>query len=156
MQKLILVLLVIVVAVVAVFVLTGSDTQQSDTEQTDSETIDNQGEDEDDTEIETALTGRWQSTTDVNSYKIFSADGSVIERYEGETTVESEGSWEVFSTNDPVSTIEAPLDPAMTYLRISEGGEQYHYLITTINETDLELVYLDRGGVLTYQKVSSN
>lgn len=99
------------------------------------------------------LVGQWQSTQDPNAYKVFKADGTAMERYATEQTVETAGTWRLFSTNDPVDSYKQPLGTDTTYLRIDDSGEQYHYSITTLDENTLELIYLDRGGMLQYQRV---
>ncbi|PIT91457.1 hypothetical protein COU17_00505 [Candidatus Kaiserbacteria bacterium CG10_big_fil_rev_8_21_14_0_10_49_17] len=98
--------------------------------------------------IEAGLVGAWQSTDDEKSVRIFNADGTLSEVYDGEEI--SGGSWNVFTEvgNEPVPAI-----PGAIYLKIVDGEEAYYFSIAEVTAGSLALIYLDRGGVLTYTRV---
>ncbi len=155
-QKTIIVLLLILVALVGVYSITNTDTtpDPASTPLVQPVTLEPESEGVVDyKQSKTLLVGEWQSAQDPNSYKVFLADGTVIERYTAEQLIETAGTWRLFRTDDPVDSYQQPLDEDTTYVLIDDSGEQYHYSITTLDENTLELVYLGRGGVLQYTRV---
>lgn len=155
-QKTILILTLTLLVLLGIYISTNTDTKsdQVSTPVVQPSASQPPPEDSADDEQSTNLiVGTWQSTQDPRAYKVFESDGTAIERYAGEQPLETAGTWRVFRIDDPVDSYPQPLDADTTYVRIDDGDEQYHYAITALNETTLELIYLDRGGVLQYQRV---
>lgn len=99
------------------------------------------------------LLGLWKSTGDVSFTREFKEDGEVVDRYSGSESATVVGEWEIFTAENPAPGAWFPLEEDSVYVRIMFDGEAYHYLIASVSETALELVYLDRGGVLQFEKV---
>lgn len=97
------------------------------------------------------LVGVWQSKEDARFSRTFYADGSFTDRYEGEPSATQPGEWKrTAGTNaDLSSSLEAGLDG----LELVIDGDVYRFGIIDVTVDSLELVYLDRGGVLTFTRV---
>jgi len=100
--------------------------------------------------IQAGIVGEWQSTDDEKSVRIFKADGTISEVYDGEEL--SGGTWSIFTE---VGTEPVPAIPGATYLKIVDGDEAYYFSVAEVSAQSLALIYLDRGGVLTYTRVST-
>jgi len=95
------------------------------------------------------IVGTWQSNEDEKSVRVFKADGTVEDHYDGE--VLSSGSWEVFT--DPAVDPNVPVIEGATYLKITDNTEVFHYTVAELSAESLALIYLNRGGTLTYSRV---
>lgn len=99
------------------------------------------------------ITGRWQSTDDANFIREFNADGTATDWYQG--TDVSSGSWSIFTKEQPVQ-VTFPLESGATYLQLEMVGSQAEYLhfkIVNLTPETLEMIYMDRGGVLRFTRV---
>ncbi|OGG86018.1 hypothetical protein A2392_00935 [Candidatus Kaiserbacteria bacterium RIFOXYB1_FULL_46_14] len=112
------------------------------------------GEDQD---IKLAITenleGTWKSVDDEKFSRSFHSDGLVIDHYEG--SEDTAGKWEVFTASSSVTT-SFQLQPGAVYLRIMMGDskeETLHFLLSKLTPEELELIYMERGGVLRFSFV---
>jgi len=99
------------------------------------------------------MVGTWQSTEDSKSVRVFNTDHTVTDVYEGETL--SSGQCTTF-TKATAPTVSYPLEDGKVYMQIVDNGEThetYDYIVSNINATDLQLIYLGRGGALNYKRV---
>lgn len=99
------------------------------------------------------MAGTWQSTEDSKSVRVFKDDHTVADVYDGETL--SSGQWATF-TKATAPEVQFPLEEGKVYMQIVDSGEThetYDYIVSNINATDLQLIYLGRGGALNYKRV---
>ncbi|PIR82315.1 hypothetical protein COU20_03060 [Candidatus Kaiserbacteria bacterium CG10_big_fil_rev_8_21_14_0_10_59_10] len=104
-------------------------------------------------EVEAGLVGEWRSTQDPNFTRAFRADGTVVDRYEGEPAASASGTWTVFTEATAPAGVAIPLNAAGVYLLMNVEGDVLHFQVANVTATELELVYLDRGGVLVFTRV---
>ena len=99
-----------------------------------------------------ALVGVWQSTDDALYSREFATDGTVTERYEGDESATIVGTWETFTDT---SNLPEPLagSAGVTFLRVVFEGEAFYYSIADVSLSNLQLIYLDRGGALNFIRV---
>ncbi len=101
------------------------------------------------------IIGRWQSLDDESFTRTFSNNTSqtVVDSYNNEN---SDGYWVIF---DKSSAVETPfeIETGETYLELffSESPEEkFYYKITKLNPEELELIYMNNGGVLRFKSIS--
>lgn len=103
--------------------------------------------------VSESIQGRWQSTQDPKSVRVFNDDYTVEDIYDGETV--STGLWVAF-TKMNAPEIAFPLEDSAVYLQITEEGtvlDTLTFKVTRITPDELELIYMGRGGALTYTRV---
>jgi|SRR3989338_8380404 len=105
-------------------------------------------------ETSAQLVGVWKSDDDGKYSREFRADGTVTDMYEGDVSATANGKWNGFSASTQVPPgVTFPLDQDVTYLHVVMDGETYSYGVVKVNETKLELIYMDRGGMLRFSRV---
>lgn len=101
------------------------------------------------------LLGKWQNIEDASLQREFKTGGEVTDYYNNAAVMT--GVYELFnSDNVPEGAPGTFDDPEAVYLRLSLTGEDadmLYFIVTDISGANLELTYLDRGGVLTFNKV---
>ncbi|MDP2650397.1 MAG: hypothetical protein Q8P16_02420 [bacterium] len=102
--------------------------------------------------VANGLVGTWQSNEDAKFKREFNADGTVTDTYEGENAVASHGEWEVF-TDPSAEPVEVPDIPGATYVRLVFDEETVYFIVPEITESNLVMIYLGRGGALTFTRV---
>lgn len=103
-----------------------------------------------------SIRGIWQSVDDQKFVREFADDGTAFDKYEGEEDVI--GTFEVFESNTGVETPFEQEDSTV-YLKMTMGemaDEIFYFKIGKITPEELELIYLDRGGVLRFMKIMPN
>lgn len=97
-----------------------------------------------------SLIGSWQSTEDAKFVRVFTEDGSTEDRYEG--SVVAGGTWRLFtSANAP--EVSFPIEEDTVYLVIDDGTERLHFKVVSVTPERLELIYLERGGALSFIRI---
>lgn len=104
-------------------------------------------------DVETNIVGTWKSDADEKFTREFRADGTVTDSYASEVEVNSSGTWELFTSENAVTTFTGELDEGSVYLKINIDGADLHFRVTEATDGSLSLVYLDRGGVLEFSRV---
>lgn len=104
------------------------------------------------TAINENVLGVWQSTDDEKSVREFHTNNVLIEKYDGE--VLSQDIWTFFNGNSGTET-PFPQDDGLVYLQLSSASttEPLYFQLASLTPEKLELVYLNRGGILTYSYV---
>lgn len=94
------------------------------------------------------LVGTWKNSTEADSVVEFKADGTMIDVTDKVTTP---GTWEIFNSEMPLpENVPYEFTPGNAYLTVKiERGSRY-FLISSITETDLEIVSMDGNIVLTF------
>jgi len=102
--------------------------------------------------VSESIVGKWKSSTDP-FVREFKEGGSVVDMYDGEE--KSEGTWKVFTKEKPVM-VSFPLETGAVYIQLTmQGlqGEVLNFKLNKLTPDELELTYMDRGGVLRFTAV---
>lgn len=99
------------------------------------------------------LVGIWQSIDDAKFTREFYADGSFVDKYEGDPTATQPGEWRRASRAEVEADLAGSRGVGMDYLILTIDGEAYHFGLVDLTDSSLRLVYLDRGGVLSFSKI---
>ncbi len=99
------------------------------------------------------LVGTWRSREDSKFTREFYADGSFVDRYEGNAAATQPGEWRRASKAEVEASLAGSLEAGMDYLILTIDGEIYNFGLVDLTPTALELVYLDRGNTLSFTKV---
>ncbi len=99
------------------------------------------------------ILGIWRSTQDSKFTREFKNDGKVIDAYEG-SSLNSDGRWVIFTKQMPIDALPEALEDGAVYLSIAAPeSEAQYFKIASINSHELQLVYLDRGGIISFTKI---
>lgn len=101
-----------------------------------------------------SIQGKWQSTQDAKSVREFKEGNVVVDSYDGK--VVSTGLYVAFTKENAPKMVAYPLEDGVVYIQITEKGTQEDTLdfkLVKLTPEELELVYLTRGGTLTYKAV---
>lgn len=99
------------------------------------------------------IVGMWQSTDDPRFTREIRNDGVIIDLYAGETDADSDGLWMVFTKDIPDAAFTGTIEEGATYLSIGMSEtEKLYFKILTLDETSLQLLYLDRGNLLSFTR----
>lgn len=97
--------------------------------------------------------GMWQSSDDPRFTREIRNDGVVVDRYEGEE--DSDGLWMVFTKEIPDTSFTGTIEAGAVYLSIAMSeDEKYYFQVMNADGQKLDLLYLDRGGVLSFTRVN--
>lgn len=102
-----------------------------------------------------ALVGTWQSTEDANFTRTFTADGHVTDAYKGQADATETGTFVVV---DPTKEdVGVPVDTVlgMTVLKINFPSGPLYFAVQSESASSLKLIYLGRGNILSFTKVSA-
>lgn len=98
------------------------------------------------------IIGMWQSTDDPRFTREIRNDGVVVDRYGGEA--DSDGLWMIFTKDIPDTSFKGPIEEGVVYLSMAMSeDEKYYFQVVNANGQKLELLYLDRGGVLSFTRL---
>lgn len=101
-------------------------------------------------ELTSAVVGLWRSVDDPKFTREFLANGTVVDAYEGYPEATISGTWFVFT--DATAPDNLFFEPKGTYIQIIAGGEPYTFGLAGITENELQLVYMELGGVLSFTR----
>ncbi len=102
--------------------------------------------------VSESILGVWRSREDPEFERVFVSGGVVIDSH-GET--QTRGQWEVFTDTSLIS-VPFPLAPNTAYIRMTLEDlpeEILHFSVSALTPESLELMYLDRGGALQFERV---
>lgn len=99
------------------------------------------------------LIGVWKSNEDEKFTREFRENGQVVDLYaSADTPLPTQGIWSLV-TDATAEPVELPADFAMRILKLEFPEEAMYFGISENTNTTLDLVYLGRGGMLTFTKV---
>ncbi|MDE2071620.1 MAG: hypothetical protein KGI70_02740 [Patescibacteria group bacterium] len=104
--------------------------------------------------VSESIVGKWQSTDDPKYVREFKGDGTAVDYYDGKAV--TSGTWKAFLKADAPATVSFPLVDNQVYLQMKMQGSQAEFLdfkITKLTPEELQLIYLERGGVLNFKSV---
>jgi hypothetical protein len=98
------------------------------------------------------IIGSWRSNDDPAFIRDIRNDGTVVDRYEG--SEDSEGLWMVFTKEIPDTAFTGPIEEGAVYLALTMSeDEKLYFKIVKADGESLELIYLNRGGGLSFHRV---
>lgn len=100
------------------------------------------------------MLGKWQSVDDAKFVREFKAGDVVVDWYDGKTV--STGLWVAFTKEKAPKIFPYTMDTSSVYAQLTMTGSQadtLNFKVSKVTPEDLELVYLDRGGVLRFKRV---
>lgn len=103
--------------------------------------------------ITESIQGRWQSSQDPKFVRVFNANKTVVDM-NGASAVSS-GTWEVFTKENPL-TVSFPLEADGIYVQLTMSGaqsEKMNFKVNKLTPESLELVSMERGGILAFTSV---
>ena len=101
-----------------------------------------------------SIQGKWQSTQDAKSVREFKADGTMVDIYDGK--VVSTNLFVVFTKANAPKMVAFPIEENTVYIQATEKGtseDTLNFKLVKLTPEELELVYMDRGGTLTYKLI---
>ncbi|HEY4488222.1 MAG TPA: hypothetical protein VJB97_01775, partial [Candidatus Paceibacterota bacterium] len=104
--------------------------------------------------VSESILGKWQSVDDEKFVREFKAGNKVDDIYEGK--VVTSGMWVAFQKGVNAPEVPYPLEESTVYLQLTLTGSQadtLNFKLVKLTPDELELVYLDRGGVLRFKSV---
>jgi hypothetical protein len=104
--------------------------------------------------LHSALAGTWQSTDDTRFTREFDADGTSVDRYEGDTSATTAGRWMLFmGSKPPAGTAGRAFQPDVVYLRLEQNGDVLLFALAGLSRSDMKMVYLERGNLLSFVRL---
>lgn len=104
--------------------------------------------------IHNALVGTWQSQNDTKLTREFDADGTTIERYEGDDSGTNIGRWTLFFGKSPPPGFSGhKLEDKVVYLIIDQNGDVLLFALAGLTRSDMKMIYLERGNVMTFARL---
>jgi len=98
------------------------------------------------------VVGTWKSTEDAKFVRTISSDGTFTDTYVGQPDATVTGPWTTFTSENAPDGFTYPKEADVTYLQLGLGNDALYFKVTKATDTDLELVYLNRGGVLSFTR----
>ncbi len=102
--------------------------------------------------VNESIVGTWVSNEDRQFSREFK-EGGIVEDVHDSTHV-SRGEWVVFTKSAPLA-VSFPLEDNVVYVQlVMEGAESdtLNFKVVTLTPDRLEMIYLDRGGTLTFTR----
>lgn len=102
---------------------------------------------------EAAVVGTWRSKQDSKFTREFRADGTIVDRYEGDDSATIEGSWSM--ANPAAVDIQGmEYDADAQLIMVNDPYESYLFKVNSVSETDLSLTYIGgAGGSLEFERI---
>ena len=101
-----------------------------------------------------SIQGKWQSIDDEKFVREFKAGDMVDDWHDGE--VVSSGLWVAFEKGINAPEVPYPLEDNAVYIQMTMTGTQadtLNFKVAKLTPEELELVYMDRGGVLRFKSI---
>jgi membrane-bound inhibitor of C-type lysozyme len=100
--------------------------------------------------VSEGIVGKWQSTEDAKFVREFKVGNIVVDSHDNKALATS--TFAVFTkATAPTSTI--PFEESAVYVQIKEGAEFFTFKVAKLTPEELELIYMERGGTLTYKAI---
>lgn len=97
------------------------------------------------------VTGTWQSVEDADFIRVIDANGAYADLHDGELI--SGGSWLTFTAESELAEFPYPIEEDVTYLALLGEGDPLYFSIAEQTESRLVLIFLNRGGVLEFERI---
>lgn len=144
---------VVAVSIIGAYVLlkTEADAPILETDEIAAQETMHTGDDIAAEDVRAMLHGGWQSVDDAQFVRRFS-ERAYEDWYADELV--SGGSWSVFVSHDMPDAFPYPVADDTQYLVLDAGDESLYFSIAEYTDTQLALIYLNRGGVLEFRRVA--
>ena len=104
--------------------------------------------------LKTAVIGTWQSLDDPKFSRELAADGQAVDRYEGDESATTRGHWLMFlGSAPPAGAAGRKFEPNVVYLRLDENGDVLLFALAGLSRSDMKMVYLERGNLLSFVRL---
>lgn len=103
--------------------------------------------------VSESIVGNWKSVDDATFTREFKAGGAVDDLSNGK--VVSTGSWKVFTKANAPADFAYPIADDAVYVQMTMQGTQtdtLNFKVAKLTPESLQMVYLDRGGVLNFSR----
>jgi hypothetical protein len=105
-------------------------------------------------QIRWLMIGTWQNLADPGFTRQFNADGSSVDRVEGDDSATSAGSWNLINGAALPPELAARKLPAEgVYMTLSEHGDFYLFALTQIDPQSMQMVNVDRNLKLSFARL---
>lgn len=101
-----------------------------------------------------SIVGTWQSTDDPNFVRTIYENGGFTDSYEGSPDATHSGTWVTFTATEAPDDFAYPTEAGTTYLEMSDEDTVYTFAIIELSEESVTMLYLDRGGVLSFERIN--
>jgi hypothetical protein len=101
-----------------------------------------------------SIQGKWQGADDKKFVREFKSGDVVVDSYDGKEV--SKGLWVAFTKENAPKVVPFTIAENTVYLQITTTGVQadtFNFKVAKMTPDELELVYMDRGGVLKFMRV---
>jgi hypothetical protein len=102
--------------------------------------------------LKAEMSGSWRSADDAKFTREFHADGTLIDRYEGEPDASVRGSWQVIGGGEGLPASLAAEE--RTIVRIAFPEEVLFLVVTALTEDKLEMAYVGGTGSLRFTRIA--
>lgn len=102
--------------------------------------------------IRTGVVGSWRSDADAKFTREFRANGTVVDRYQGNDDATVTGSWHIVTDSSSLPVQLRDLD-AGTLLEISFPEETLYFTVSKVDEDELVMTYAGAGPTLSFTRV---
>lgn len=150
MSKKVTILVIILIIFIGGYLLNSNQNKKAELRE-DLMTPDFMEESESSVTVSELIQGKWQSIQDPKFVRTFTST-TIADSYEGDL-ITSVGSWQVFSGEDPVGGFPGTANPDSNYVVLRFEHEALFFEIAELSASNLDLIYLDRGGVLSFKKI---
>lgn len=99
-----------------------------------------------------SIVGVWRSTDDANFVRTVYENGGYMDTYDGDPDAATVGPWVTFTKESAPEGFAYPLEDGTIYLQLDTGDEALYFKIVEVTETQLSLIYLDRGGAVYFAR----
>jgi len=105
-----------------------------------------------DEETSRELAGTWRSKEDARFVRVFRADGTITDLYEGDDSATIMGTWN-FVDDPSKEQAELPVVKDAKVIKVQFPEEVMYFALTTLTSTDLSMIYLSGNGSLEFTRV---
>jgi hypothetical protein len=103
-----------------------------------------------------ALVGTWQDLSNTRFTREFDADGTSVQRLDGDPSATASGHWRIFdgaAAPSDLTRLGVKFDPADFYVEIDQSDDTLLYGLAQVSRDGLQLVYLERGNTLFFERL---
>ncbi len=105
-------------------------------------------------QIRRMMAGTWQNLAEPRFTRELNADGTSVDRYEGDDTATSFGNWKLVAGSALPPDLAARKLPAEgVYMTLAEHGDIYLFALTAVDPQSLEMINLDLKQRLSFARL---
>lgn len=105
-------------------------------------------------QIKQLMIGTWQNLADPGFSRQFNADGTSVDRVEGDDSATSVGQWTLISGAALPPYLAARKLPAEgVYMTLLEQGDAYVFALTQVDSQTIQMINVDRKLAITFARL---